>query len=91
MHSVKFDKGLKEERGLGWKDFESGISKVVLLLDGTRAKIFPQKIKASKFAQFPALEGCDRRFREGAKIIGTMFLHGGHLVPNDKGNLSYIC
>merc|ERR1712004_888724 len=91
LRTAKFDKGLKEERGLGWKDVEYGISKVVHLLDGTRAKIFPQKTKASKFAQFCALEGCERRFREGTKIIGTMFLHEGRFVLNDKGNLSYIC
>merc|ERR1712107_708035 len=91
LRTANFDKGLKEERGLGWKDVEYGISKVVHLLDGTRAKIFPQKIKESKFAQFCALKGCDRRFREGTKIIGTMFLYEGRFVLNDKGNLSYIC
>ena len=91
LRTAKFDNGLKEERGLGCGDHEYGLNKVVLLLDGTSAKIFPQTIKASKFKQFCALEGCDQRFQEGTKIIGTMFLHDGRFLPNDKGNLSYIC
>merc|ERR1712107_246239 len=90
LRTANFDKGLKEERGIGWNDVEYGISKVHLL-DGTRSKIFTEKIKESKFAQFCALESCDQRFREGTKIIGTMFLHEGRFVLNDKGNLSYIC
>merc|ERR1712107_533889 len=38
LSTANFDKGLKEERGLGWNDVEHGVSKVVHLLDGTAPK-----------------------------------------------------
>jgi len=87
-----FDKGLKQERGIGWQDPEYGVSKDVTIKDGTRIRIFPQKIKQSRFSQFCSLYSCDKRFEKGAEIIGVMLpKEGGGFQLDDRKKLYLIC
>jgi len=91
LRTAGFDKGLKQDRGLGCQDPEYGVSKDVTIDDGTRIRIFPQTIKRSHFSQFCSLEGCDKRFENGTEIIGVMLPKDGRFQLNDRGKLFYIC
>ena len=52
LQTAAFDKRLKQDRGIEWQDPEYGVSKDVIIDDGTRIRIFPQTIKETRFSQF---------------------------------------
>jgi len=91
LRTAAFDKGLKQERGIEWQDPEYGLSKDVTVDNRTKIRIFPQKIKQSRWSQLCSLESCEKRFDKGSEIIGAMLPREGRLQLNDRGKLFFIC
>ena len=91
MRTAKFDKGLKEDIGLGANDPEYYETKDVFI-NNSRIKIFPSSRTFAQFEQFCELKDCDTMFKVGrTEIVAAMLRRKKKIRLNSRGERFWIC
>ena len=91
LRTAKFDKGLKESRGLACRDLEYGDTRDICY-NGVTVKVFPGTRRTTRYpGSSCALDTCDQKFTRREEIIGALLPRGGSLRADDRGKRYWIC
>ena len=91
MNTARFDKGLKEDRGIQFQDPEYQDSEDILAF-GKLVKIFPRTRRVSHFNQSCGLMQCpEKLINHHTDIIGAMIECSGRSRLNSRLKPFYIC
>ena len=91
MNIARFDKGLKDDRGIESKDPEYQDAEDIFVF-GKLIKIFPRTKQISYYSQNCGLSKCHEKFTEHqTEIIGAMIQSGGRVRLNSRQKPFNIC
>jgi len=90
-NTAKFDKGLKDDRGIEAQDPEYQNTEDIFVF-GEKVKIFPRSKRISYYSQQCGLTKCQKIFQENeTEVIEAMVRSGGRIRLNSRQKSFFIC